>query len=42
MQSILLMATVKRFEDLEIWQMAREQANELWKIYCGGTLFKRL
>jgi four helix bundle protein len=31
------MATVKRFEDLEIWQIAREQANELWKIYIEGT-----
>ncbi len=34
------MATVKKFEDLEIWQMAREQANELWKIYCEGTFSK--
>jgi four helix bundle protein len=34
------MATVKRFEDLEIWQMAREQANELWKIYSAGTFSK--
>jgi four helix bundle protein len=34
------MATVKRFEDLEIWQMAREQANSLWKIYTEGTFSK--
>jgi four helix bundle protein len=34
------MATVKRFEDLEIWQLAREQANELWKVYTDGTFSK--
>jgi four helix bundle protein len=34
------MATIKRFEDLEIWQMAREQANNLWKIYIEGTFSK--
>lgn len=34
------MAKVKRFEDLEIWQMAREQANNLWKIYSDGTFSK--
>ncbi len=34
------MATVKRFEDLEIWQMAREQANDLWKTYSVGTFSK--
>jgi four helix bundle protein len=34
------MSTVKRFVDLEIWQMAREQANELWKIYTIGTFSK--
>ena len=34
------MPTIKRFEDLEIWQMAREQANVLWKIYCEGTFAK--
>jgi four helix bundle protein len=39
-QTIFSMATVKRFEDLEIWQMAREQANELWKIYIDGTFSK--
>ena len=26
------MATIKRFEDLEIWQMAREQANEIYRL----------
>jgi four helix bundle protein len=39
-QRLLAMATVKRFEDLEIWQTAREQANELWKIYNDGTFSK--
>ena len=34
------MASVKKFEDLEIWQLAREQANDLWKIYCEGTFSK--
>ncbi len=34
------MSTVKRFEDLEIWQIAREQANDLWKIYCERTFSK--
>ena len=34
------MPTIKQFEDLEIWQMAREQANVLWKIYCEGTFAK--
>jgi four helix bundle protein len=26
------MATIKKFEDLEIWQMAREQANKVYKL----------
>jgi len=26
------MATVTKFEDLEIWKMAREQANEIFKL----------
>jgi four helix bundle protein len=34
------MATVKRFEDLKVWQTSREQANELWKIYNEGTFSK--
>jgi four helix bundle protein len=38
--NIVSMATVKRFEDLEIWQMAREQANSLWKIYTESTFSK--
>jgi four helix bundle protein len=34
------MATISRFEDLEIWQLARLQANELWIIYIDGTFSK--
>lgn len=34
------MATISRFEDLEIWQMARIQANELWQIYTTGAFAK--
>jgi four helix bundle protein len=34
------MATISRFEDLEIWQLARAQANELWQIYTEGTFSK--
>lgn len=28
------MATVANFEDLEIWQLARRQANEIYLLYC--------
>ncbi len=34
------MATVKKFEDLDIWQLSREQANVLWKLYTEGTFSK--
>jgi four helix bundle protein len=34
------MATISKFEDLEIWQLARVQANELWQIYTVGTFAK--
>jgi four helix bundle protein len=34
------MATISRFEDLEIWQFARQQPNELYKIYTEGTFSK--
>src|SRR6476660_2583916 len=34
------MATISRFEDLEIWQLARTQANELWQIYTVGVFAK--
>lgn len=30
------MATVKRFEDLEVWQKARLLAKEVYKITCEG------
>jgi four helix bundle protein len=34
------MATISRFEDLEIWQFARQQANDLYQIYTEGTFLK--
>jgi len=34
------MATISRFEDMEIWQLARQQANELWLIYNEGLFAK--
>ena len=34
------MASISRFEDLEIWQLARQQAKELWEIYCNGSFSK--
>lgn len=34
------MASISKFEDLEIWQLARQQANELWEIYCKGLFSK--
>ena len=34
------MATVSRFEDLEIWQLARVQAKELFEIYSQGYFSK--
>ena len=34
------MATVSYFEDLEIWQMARDQANALFQIYSNGEFAK--
>ena len=34
------MGSINKFEDLEIWQLARQQANELWEIYCAGTFGK--
>jgi four helix bundle protein len=34
------MATISRFEDLEIWQYARQQANDLNKIYTEGAFSK--
>jgi len=34
------MSTIKRFEDLEVWQLARTQANEFNMILKEGTLAK--
>ena len=34
------MATIARFEDLEIWQLARQQANELFLIYSIDNFSK--
>jgi len=34
------MSTIKKFEDLEVWQLARTQANEFNMILKEGTLAK--
>lgn len=34
------MGTISRFEELEIWQLARAQANELWQVYSINTFSK--
>jgi four helix bundle protein len=34
------LATISKFEDLEIWQLARKQANELWLLYNEGSFAK--
>lgn len=34
------MSTISKFEDLEVWQMARQQANELWVVYGSGSFSK--
>ena len=34
------MATTSKFEDLEIWQSARHEANELFCIYSVGAFSK--
>lgn len=31
------MATIKRFEDLEIWQLAREYCREIFPLTCEGA-----
>ena len=31
------MATIKRFEDLEVWQIARQQSQAIWNISNHGT-----
>jgi len=32
--------TISRFEKLEIWQLARAQANELWQVYSTNAFSK--
>ena len=34
------MATIKRFEDLEVWKKSRLLANDIWEILNKGTLSK--
>ena len=34
------MGTVKKFEDLEIWQLAREQAKDIFNLTCAADLVK--
>lgn len=34
------MATISTFEELEIWQLARAQANEIYLQYCIGDFSK--
>ena len=38
--SIFIMATIKCFEDLEIWKLARQQVLEIWNLSQIGTLLK--
>jgi four helix bundle protein len=32
--------TISKFEELEIWQLARAQANELWQVYSINAFSK--
>lgn len=34
------MAVISTFEEMEIWQLARQQANELYQIYIQGIFSK--
>jgi len=32
------MASIKKFEELEVWQKSRDQANGIWELSCKGSL----
>jgi four helix bundle protein len=34
------MATITKFEDLEVWKLAREQVNEIYKLTNAGSFAK--
>ena len=34
------MSKISKFEDLEIWQLARQQANELFQLFTCGSFSK--
>jgi len=34
------MSKVEKFEDLEVWKLSRELANEIYKLTCGGEFSK--
>jgi four helix bundle protein len=38
----ILMATISKFEELEIWKLAREQAKEIYRLAKGGSFAKDL
>lgn len=34
------MATIRRFEDLEVWQLARQMSKDIWEISSKGKFAK--
>jgi four helix bundle protein len=38
--NVSVVATIKRFEDLEVWKKARTLANNVYEIICSGSLAK--